>query len=81
MPPQKRDSQEEIVRLLVLQLRRTAKNQAEIIFELNRAGFGQTRIGELLGTSSNTVSVALAKAKNRAAKKARSGGKPSADSS
>jgi len=79
MPPQKLESQEEIVRLLVIQLRRTAKSQAEVIFELSKAGFGQTRISELLGTSSNTVSVALAKAKNRAAKKGRSGGKPNTD--
>lgn len=61
--PKKMALDEELVRLMVLQLRRTAKTQTEMIVELDKAGFGQTRIGELLGTTANTVSVALAKAK------------------
>lgn len=73
--PKEMDAQEELIRLMVLQIRRTAKTQAEVILELDRAGFGQTRIAELLGTSANTVSVALAKAKKRAkaSRKAQSG--------
>jgi DNA-directed RNA polymerase specialized sigma24 family protein len=63
--PRKMDAQEELVRLKVLELRRSTKTQAEMITELDKAGFGQTRIAELLGTSANTVSVALAKAKKR----------------
>jgi hypothetical protein len=64
----KMDAQEELVRLKVLELRRSAKTQAEMISELHRAGFGQTRIADLLGTSANTVNVALSKAKKRATK-------------
>ena len=59
---------EELVRLTVLQLRRSTATQAETISELNRMGFGDSRIAELLGTTANTVHVALAKAKKRQAK-------------
>ncbi len=61
----KMDAQEELVRLKVLELRRTAKSQNELIVELDKAGFGQTRIAELLGTTANTVNVALSKAKKQ----------------
>jgi DNA-directed RNA polymerase specialized sigma24 family protein len=54
---------EEIVRLLVLQLRMRLGNQASAIVELSRAGFGPSRIAELLGTSPGTVNVALQRAK------------------
>jgi hypothetical protein len=67
--PKKMDAQEELVRLKVLELRRSTKTQAEMIFELDKAGFGQTRVADLLCTSANTVSVALAKAKKRAKSK------------
>ena len=63
------DAQEEIVRLLAIQLRRSVDSQAQAIEELSRAGFGPARIAELLGTTANTVNVQLAKAK---AKKKRS---------
>jgi predicted XRE-type DNA-binding protein len=64
MPSAKKmDAQEELIRLMVLQLRRTAKTKSEIIVELDRAGFGQTRIAELLGTTQNAVNVTLNKAK------------------
>jgi hypothetical protein len=63
MAATKMDLQEEIVRLLILQLRRDAASQAEMIAELNKAGFGQTRIAELLGTTQNAVNVALNRAK------------------
>lgn len=67
--PKKMDAQEELVRLKVLELRRSAKPQAAMILELDKAGFGQTRVAELLGTSANTVNVALSKAKSRAKSK------------
>jgi DNA-binding CsgD family transcriptional regulator len=62
------DSQEELVRLTVLQLRRSAKSQAEMISELAKVGFGATRIAELLGTTANTVNVALTNAKKKKGK-------------
>lgn len=71
--PKKMDAQEELIRLTVLQLRRAAKSQNEMIAELDKAGFGQTRIAELLGTTANTVNVALSKAKKEK-KKGQPGG-------
>jgi hypothetical protein len=62
------DPQEELIRLIVLQLRRTAKSQAELIVELNRVGFGATRIAELVGTTANAVNVTLNKAKKQRAR-------------
>jgi len=62
------EHQEEIVRLLALQIRMSCEIQADTIRELSRAGFGPSRIGELLGTTAGTVGVTLAKAKKRAAK-------------
>lgn len=59
------DALEEIVRLLAIQIRRASESQADAILDLSRAGFGPTRIAELLGTTSNTVSVTLQKAKQR----------------
>ena len=44
-------------------------SQADAIRELNKAGFGPTRIAELLGTTSGTVGVTLAKAKKKRAPK------------
>jgi hypothetical protein len=66
------DPQEEIVRLLAIQLRMQFETQADVIRELGKAGFGPTRIAELLGTTPGTVNVTLVKAKNDAAKKRRS---------
>jgi hypothetical protein len=60
---------DELVRLLALDVRRRSESQVEAILELNRAGIGPTRIAELLGTTSGTVNVALAKAKKRKPKK------------
>jgi DNA-directed RNA polymerase specialized sigma24 family protein len=59
------EPQEEIVRLLAIQLRRSSESQADAILELSRAGFGPTRIADLLGTTANTVNVTLQKAKKR----------------
>lgn len=67
-PPKKMDIQEEIVRLMIIQLRRNTKNQAELIIELDKAGFGPARIAELLGTTPNVVNVTLSKAKKRETK-------------
>ena len=63
----KMETGEEIVRLMVINLRRTAKSQAEVIVELDRAGFGQSRIADLLSTTPNAVNVTLNKAKKREA--------------
>jgi DNA-directed RNA polymerase specialized sigma24 family protein len=57
------DPQEELVRLRVIELRHRLANQTETILELSKAGFGPTRIAELLGTTANTVNVTLQKAK------------------
>jgi predicted transcriptional regulator len=57
------DPQEELVRLQVIDLRRRLGSQTEAIVELNKAGFGPSRIAELLGTTPNTVNVTLQKAK------------------
>jgi DNA-directed RNA polymerase specialized sigma24 family protein len=57
------DPQEELVRLQVIDLRRRLGSQTEAIVELRQAGFGPSRIAELLGTTANTVNVTLQKAK------------------
>lgn len=59
------EPQEEIVRLLAIQLRRDAESQAQAIEEMSRAGFGPSRIAELLGTTSNTVNVAISNTRKR----------------
>jgi DNA-binding CsgD family transcriptional regulator len=59
------EPQEEIVRLLAVQLRRDSESQTEAIVELGRAGFAPIRIAELMGTTGNTVNVALAKERKR----------------
>jgi DNA-directed RNA polymerase specialized sigma24 family protein len=59
------DPQEEIVRLLAIQIRRAAGSQAEAIQELGRAGFPQSRIADLLGTTAGTVNQALIRAKSK----------------
>lgn len=59
------DPLEELVRLKVLELRRMTETQTELILELSKVGFGNTRIAELLGTTPNTVNVTVQKAKKR----------------
>jgi DNA-directed RNA polymerase specialized sigma24 family protein len=73
------DPQEEIVRLLAIQLRMQLETQADAIRELGKAGFGPSRIAELLGTTPGTVNVALVRAKENAAKKRRTTKKTSPD--
>ena len=65
------DPTEELVRLLALQIRLQLGNQSQAIIEMDRAGLGAGRIAELLGTTPNTVNVAL----NRAKRGARTGGR------
>jgi DNA-binding CsgD family transcriptional regulator len=60
---------EEVVRLLAIQLRRDTESQAEAIEEMSKAGFGPSRIALLLGTTPNTVNVAISNAKMRKRKK------------
>ena len=68
------DNSDEIVRLLIMQMRGTALDtQADAIRELGEAGFAPARIAELLGTSRGTVDVTLARAKQ---KKRGAGGTP-----
>lgn len=59
------DPLDEIVRLLAIQLRKNADSQAEAIEEMSRAGFGPSRIAQLLGTTPNTVNVAISNAKKK----------------
>lgn len=54
---------EELVRLGALLLRRQASTQTEAVLELSKAGFGPSRIAELLGTTPNTVNQAIQGAK------------------
>ena len=63
------DAQEEMVRLLVMDIRLRLDSQGEAIRELSRVGFGPSRIAELIGTTANTVNVTLQKAKKRATPK------------
>jgi hypothetical protein len=66
-PPDDRKSEigreDEVARLLAIQLRLQLGSQSACIAELSRAGFGPTRIATLLGTTANTVNVTLQKAK------------------
>ena len=59
------DRDDEIVRLLSILVRRQADSQADAIVELHRAGFGPSRIAELLGTTANTVNVAVNRFKSK----------------
>jgi DNA-directed RNA polymerase specialized sigma24 family protein len=63
------EPQEELVRLVAMQIRLQLDNQSVAIQELSKAGFGPSRIAELVGTTPGTVNVTLAKAKKRKAKK------------
>lgn len=59
------DHVDELVRLKVLELRRESQSQTELVLEMNRVGFSNARIADLLGTTSNTVNVAIQKAKSK----------------
>jgi hypothetical protein len=51
-------TEKEIVALLAL-LVRNGRTQVELISDLDKIGFGQKRIAELVGTTPNTVNVTL----------------------
>ncbi len=52
-----------LIKLHAWSIVRNLDSQKEKIFFLNRVGLKPKEIGEILGTSANSVSVALAKAK------------------
>ena len=56
---------EEIARLLAIQVRLALPNQTHAILELSRAGFGPTRISQLLGTSPATAKVTIQKSRKK----------------
>ena len=62
---------EETVRLLAILVRQNLPTQNDAILELSRAGFGPTRIGELVGTTTATAKVTVARAKKTKTKKTR----------
>lgn len=57
-----------MVRLLALDIVKDLKVQKEKIVTLSSFGFGPSEIAKLLGTTPNTVSVALSDVKKRAKK-------------
>lgn len=65
---------EDIARLLALIARQGCESQADAIREFSAVGFPPRRIAELLGTTANTVSVTLSKAKRSAAPASRARG-------
>jgi DNA-directed RNA polymerase specialized sigma24 family protein len=60
------DNGEETVRLLAAILRQNAGSQTDAILELSRAGFGPTRISELIGTTVGTTKVAIQRSRKKA---------------
>jgi DNA-directed RNA polymerase specialized sigma24 family protein len=61
------DPSEELARLIATQIRLSVPNQTQAILELSRAGFGPTRIAELLGTSTATAKTTIAKSRKKGA--------------
>ena len=61
----------EILTQLSLKTAKGERSQSEMISLLDTFGCGQTEIARLLGTTQNTVNVALYKAKRRQTKKKR----------
>lgn len=59
------DPQDEIARLLATQIRLSLPSQTQAILELSRAGLKPPRIAELLGTSTATAKVTVAKARKK----------------
>ena len=59
------DHADELVRLKTLELRRTAESQAELILEMSAVGFSNSRIAELLGTTTGTVRMAVKRGKKK----------------
>lgn len=63
--PSEKEPIEELIRLVATQIRLSLPNQTQAILELSRAGFGPTRIAELVGTSPATAKVTIAKARKK----------------
>jgi hypothetical protein len=61
--PKEVEPLDEIARLLATLIRLQLETQADAIRELGKLGIGPKRIAELLGTTPNTVTVTLSKAK------------------
>lgn len=59
------EPQDEIARLLATLIRLQVENQTQAIVELGKAGFGPARIGALLGTTTDTAKVTLARSRKR----------------
>jgi DNA-directed RNA polymerase specialized sigma24 family protein len=57
---------EETIRLLAVLVRQNLSTQNDAILELNKAGFGPTRISELVGTTPATVNVTVKRARGKA---------------
>lgn len=60
---------DELVRLRVIDIKRSIGSQNDTILEMNRAGFNPSRIANLLGTTPGTVSTAIQRAKKAPAGK------------
>lgn len=56
---------DELVRLKVLELRREAESQTDLILEMKEVGFENARIADLLGTTTDTVGASIRQAKKR----------------
>lgn len=59
---------DELVRLQVLNLRRSMATQSEAIIELGNAGFSHARTADLLGTTTATVKVTRQRSKKTGGK-------------
>jgi DNA-binding protein H-NS len=57
------DPADETARLLATLIKLQTESQSEAILELKKAGFGMSRIAELLGTTLATVNVAIQRSK------------------
>ncbi len=66
-------SEEELVAIGVLLLKRLSDSQSELAREMHRVGFKTARIAVLLGTTANTINQAIqvGKRKNKGAKPAK----------
>jgi hypothetical protein len=62
------DPQDDLARLLAIQIKLTVGGQGDAISELSRVGIPNVRIGELLGTATDTVKVTVQRDKKSAAK-------------
>jgi DNA-binding NarL/FixJ family response regulator len=56
---------DETARLLAILVRQNTQTQNDAILELTKAGFGPTRISELLGTTAATVNVTVQRSRRK----------------